>query len=358
VLGTAELLSQAAAWGIGPSRKLLGRAFPDPTDEPAADHGPVAGTPPTASTMALREARWRGARWVADDAPPSWSAPVEVALNHALGQARSRGLAYVNGTHLMLGLLADRANAASRVLADAGINRRDLVNGLRRSSDANRPGEPWTPLVETFEVFGAVPAGDLLTRTIALPIGLVLRRRGYGHPLLPAFRQEISRQAVLLGDTDITTAHLVLALAHADIQLAAAGRAVPDVVAGWHTAGAVLARHGLRYGQAIRQMSAASAAPAASSGEVFEPASADAARGVWPSLRAGDPRWGRRVLELLTEARADAARRGHRATGTTHLLAAALMDPAAAASSLLRALGVDVEGVRADLERDLSESRP
>jgi hypothetical protein len=165
--------------------------------------------------------------------------------------------------------------------------------------------------------------------------------------MLPAFRQEISRQAVLLGDTEISTAHLVLALGHMDVQLAAAGRSVPDAVAERNNAGAVLARHGFRYDQAIGRAAAAAAE------EPFDPVPDAAVVGVWPSLRTGDPRWGRRVLELLTAARIDAADRAHRAAGTTHLLAAALADGHSAAARLLQALRIDVDEVRSDLYRSL-----
>lgn len=293
--------------------------------------------------MALRESRWRGSRQ-ARSSPP-WSGALTAAMDYALGDVRSRGLSYVSDVHLVLGLLADRGNGASRLLARTGSNRRDLVLRLRRSREVKGSGEAWTPLVDALAAFGVLRGPDLATRAVGLVGRQAARLGGHGHPLLAVLPQEISRQAVLLGDAQVSTAHLVLAVVHLDRQLAAAGRGVPAALALGNTAGAVLAEHGFRDGPALRSAGLPT--------EAFEPVAADVARRIWPALRNGDPVWGRRVVAMLSAARADAAARGPRGGGTTHLLAVTLAEPDNAAVRWLDALGVKVDAVRADLERDL-----
>lgn len=355
VLTTADVLALASRLGSGIPRGAVGRrqverpgAVELMAAAPAAQPNGAGEPVTTASVMALREARWRGARRA--HTSPAWSSALVAALDHALADARSRGLSYVNDVHLILGLLADRDNTASRLLAQGGVNRRDLVQRLRRSAEVNRSGTAWTPLVRTLEAFGVLRGPDLATRAVGQVGRVMARLGGHGQSLLAAFPQEISRQAVLLGDTQLSTAHVVLAVADLDRQLAAAGSRLPEAIAVNNTGGAILAEHGLRYEAAIRSRPELTPSEAVAT---------HVARGLWPALRNGDPTWGQVVVDLLAAARADAAARGHRDGGTTHLLAltlAAAPHPTHEANAAVRWLdgvGVKVDAVRNDLERDL-----
>jgi hypothetical protein len=337
MLDTAAVLAEAVRLDVAPIRELSGRRRPsfqavlDSSLEEPLDEDQLGV--PDAPLMALREARWRGGRLVRTPTP-SWSKPVREAGDYALREARSQGLTRVNGTHLVLGLLADRDSAASQVLGRTGLHRRDLLHRLRKSPVARRSGQPWTPLVDTLQAFGALPAPDLSTRAVAAAGRLMVWLGGHRHPFLPVFRQELSRQAVRLGQEMISTVHLVLAVGY----LGTLGVSLPDPSA--NTAPAVLARHGWQEDEAVRQAVLVST-------EEVEPAPVAEVRGIWPALHPGDPVWGRHVVDLLRDARG---------AGTTLVLAAALARPGSGARGLLGALGIDADAVRFDLEYDLAAS--
>jgi hypothetical protein len=300
-----------------------------------------------ASTGAVREAKWRGVRVVPATvaANPEGTGEVVAAVRRALAEAQGQGLSIANAAHLLIGLATGEGNDARLLLDSVGLDAAQFVDRVRNSADYRVAGAPWVPAVRDLGLLGAI-SNPGLGRLYA---ALVLRMSSKGAfgPFLYAASKEMSRQAVLLGRTEIWTADVILAVDQLDVQLALAGHRTAPGMPSRNTAATVLAQHGFRYDLAVERL--------AHIEEAFTP-HVHQHRDDWPRARRDDPRWGQRVVEQFDRARADSAARGHRDTGTTHLLAATLAEPDSSAVHLLRALSIDVNAVRVDLEHDLRES--
>jgi hypothetical protein len=147
----------------------------------------------------------------------------------------------------------------------------------------------------------------------------------------------------------------MLSLVEFHEELVSAGKALPDEVARWSRAGAVLTAHGVQTRPAVPVAAGLPAAPSDAEDQL-----AGVPTEGWLPPKAGfaAPAQGRTALIALRQASLSAYRLGHPYAGTTHLLAALLADSDGPAARLLRELGVDPHTMRSDAVGVLSAGWP
>lgn len=252
------------------------------------------------------------------------SEALAAALGQMLVSAHEFGVTWANETHMLMGLLRDPGNRASEALLERRLDRDELIARLAVHPSARQDGEPNMRSVDGLRNLGMLdkPAG----RGWGSRIARRLTSGGFGSPVVPTVRMEAERQAVRLGHSRVTTAHLLLAMLVVDDQVTTAGHRFRDEVARVNAGAELLRTRG------------------ATASAVFD--------AVADLIRTGDgPQADSLALDngaekALTRARLLAHERKSPSTGTTHLLAAVLADPDDPCHSLLSAMGVDVEGLR------------
>jgi hypothetical protein len=211
------------------------------------------------------------------------------------------------------------------------------------------------------EIVGSLAAYGVLSRP-AQPGGFglrvwVLRRviRRAGVDLMQlALELEAIRQAVRLGSSQVTTAHLLLATIELDRSLQAVGASLPAPRSAVSQAGQVLGQHGVDYLAAVGSTAELATVP--------EPVATVAPGPWWRKRRRWwwwtDPRspaWAASAGAAAEAAAAHAARDQTR-VGSSHLLIAAVADPDGPAGLVLRRLGADPAAVSEEVARRLSAS--
>jgi hypothetical protein len=188
-----------------------------------------------------------------------------------------------------------------------------------------------------------------LTLLLSVLVSRHYRRHGarYGHPLLFLIEAHAPDKAAYTGHDHVTAAHVLLTVLDLHEQLMSTGKPLPTFLVRWNTAGAILARHGIDTRAATRAAARLGRDP------VDDEDNYDGVpRLGWPTirLRRGVPIPGRTALLALREASLSARRLGHPYAGTTHVLAALLVDPTGPAARLLRELGVNPDTVRSEAQ--------
>ncbi|MEV0133123.1 Clp protease N-terminal domain-containing protein [Dactylosporangium sp. NPDC050688] len=299
-------------------------------------------------SQALREALLapRATGWP-KGGPVRWHVSVAAALWAALDEARQAGVGVAGHIHLVAGLLRDPAGALEGVRADAD----ELIAALRAEPAWREPGEPHLPAVAQLDM-----ARELHDRTGLL--GWFDRRlrdgevgdSRYGSAVAPSVMWEAMRQAVRLDDGPVTAAHLLLGVVSTGAQLRTAGRTLREGLRPYDSAPDVLHAHGLTARRAVELLPAVRPADPV---VVPKGRSQRVIRTIWPAWTAEAVGVVDRAVELARAA-------GHPATGSSHLVLAALHDAAAAndtdgtAVPLLRAAGADPAAVRAAVEQGLA----
>jgi hypothetical protein len=300
---------------------------------------------------------------------PTFTPAVRHAVREALREAAGHGVQHAGREYLLLGLLALVDSAAYRLVVEwSGLGGpATLTNAVRADRAYHAGGERnnW--------------AAPVLTAARVLPVdrprwwhwpwrasvwwlGLrwvrrPYRRHGarYGHPILLLIEGNATPKAVHVGHSTVTAAAVLLAVIDMHEGLAFADKHLPEDVALWCQAGEILAAYGVEGYEATR----AAARLSSTVRDAEDDLSGVPTVGWWPpKVRIGAaPAQGRTALAALREASLSARRSGHPFAGTSHLLVALLVEPDGPATRLLRELGVNVDGVRARVERQLSVSR-
>jgi hypothetical protein len=307
-----------------------------------------------ASTLRNR-ARRKGVRL----RPPVFSPAVRYAVHDAIARATKEEHGHAQPRHLVTAL--DHLPCPASEMLAQWVSREDLQRielGRDLRHDANDRA-PWA--TDTLALARVLPAGGprllrapwkVLAWQTTLAFRRPYRRHGarYGHPILHLIETDALIKAAQFDQDTATTAHVLLSLIDLHEQLSSDGRALPEQVARWNQAGAILTAHGVR----LRPQAWAAAR--------LEPAPDDAERDLsglstrgWaplPTTLVGHPTHGRTALAALRQASLSAHRLGHPYAGTTHLLAALLAQTGPAAR-LLHRLGVDPDAVRSEATRSL-----
>lgn len=308
--------------------------------------GLVDDTGPDAVSRVLREALLtpRATGWPAGGADVRWHASAASALWAALDEARQAGVGVAGHIHLVAGLLRDPAGALEGIRADAD----DLIAALRAEPAWREPGRPHLPAVSQLDM-----ARELHDRTGLAGWFDRRVRKGevgdsrYGSAVAPSVMWEAMRQTVLLDDGPVTAAHLLLGVAGTGEQLRADGRTLRAALRPFDGAPDVLHAHGVTVRRLVAALPAARPA---------DPVVVPKGR-VQRVIRTTWPAWTAEAVGVVDRAVELARAAGHPATGSSHLVLAALpdaQDQDGTAVRLLRDAGADPAAVRADVERGLA----
>jgi hypothetical protein len=267
--------------------------------------------------------------------------------------------------HLLVAVLALPGSAAYRLLRERWVVEYASLARIVRADPAyqeNGTSSEWAVGALTFgRVLPA--AGPRLLRwpwraavwLLGTRVRRPYRRHGarYGHLILLLIEGDARYKAVHLGHAVITATDVLLSVIDLHEQLASAGKTLPDEVARWNRAGAILAA----YGAQGRTVTRAAARLASVSSDREDDLAGLPTQG-WPPPRAplGEPAQGRTALAALREASLSAYRLGHPYAGTTHLLGALLAEPAGPVVRLPRQFGVNPDAVRSDVARHLENT--
>lgn len=159
----------------------------------------------------------------AGEPPPLPSGALAAALGRMLVSAHELGVAWANETHLLMGLLHDPGNRASEALLERRLDRDELIARLAVLPTARQNGKPNTLSLDGLRNLGMLDHAP--SRGWGGRIGRWLTSGGHGSPVVPTVRSEAQRQAVRLGHSSVTTAHLLLSILVLDDQIAIAATA-------------------------------------------------------------------------------------------------------------------------------------
>jgi hypothetical protein len=344
------VLEQALRGGSEDAARTRGQADADP---PGEDGDPHLDREISAT---LREATWRAARPAPSRLapPPEWHPAVRAALRWALVDAAADGVHHPGLRYLLDAVLADPDGGARALVGRSGLDLPGLVAAPSGEQDRYAADAPRSEIVGSLAAYGvlnrpAQPGGFGLRVWI---LRRVIRRAGVDLMQL-ALELEAIRQAVRLGSSQVTTAHLLLATIELDRSLQAVGASLPDSRSAVSQAGQVLAQHGVDYLAAVGSTAELAMVP--------EPVAAVAPGPWWRKRRRWwwtDPRspaWAASA-GAAAEAAASHAARDQTRVGSSHLLIAAVADPDGPAGLVLRRLGADPAAVSEEAARRLSVS--
>ncbi|QXE34642.1 Clp protease N-terminal domain-containing protein [Streptomyces sp. GMY02] len=330
------------------------------TDDDNAGDGSVGNGGGTSAVPADEhevDAAWRVAQWHTarrfrgEDAPgdrpwPEPSGALRACLLHAFRLARAEGCPGVYSRHVARALLdlpgtrAREACVLRRLDLSAAYAALDTLDD-RAGAGAEGPGSdgpgaerPGTARLQSPAVTVLRRAGVLEDRSNWLARKVMSWTSGSlddGTPILFAVSVEAKRQAVRSGRSTAEPVDLLLAVLGLDRALSVARRSLPEALVSANEAATLLRTHGVRPVSLSR--SARPADPLAVFGDVPFSAAADRA---------------------LAVARLTAAEHGAPSVGTVHLVAALLDEAEGPVSEQLRAQGVDLTALKADLSLRLS----
>lgn len=286
-------------------------------EDRAGDGEPLGGH---AVAALLREAAWAASE---DEVPPRPTGALTAALAQALMRAGELGVSRANASHLLMGLLHDRGNRACEALLERRVNREDLLARLAVHPSARQDGTRHPDGVAGLRNMGVLNERGMYWGRLAR----VLSSGGFGSPVIPTVRLEAERQAVRLGHSEVTPVHLLLGMLSLDDQLAEAGLRLRAKWARTNKGAELLRERGVTLAAMVDALA--------------EPSTADPFR----------PTMHEEIGRLLTRARLRCHERGDPSTGTTHLLAVLVAEPAEPCGPLLASLGVDTAELRQALDR-------
>jgi hypothetical protein len=292
----------------------------------------------------LREAAWKARRRMtafrafrgeATAAAPAWSDGVRAAVRSALVDARYVGVRHAHGMHLLVSILDDPHAGAAELVALLGKDPATLLVGLPVSASIRQEAESMAPTADALLVVGVLttPHSSAL-RLLGRLLGTAARVRSRTGNFLHILMEESVRQAVRLGGTQVSQAHLIVALCAVEDQFRYAGRRLADRWTEYNCGGEILLTWGVDC--------VSSAARAA---RLPEQDVSACQRWRWRVGR-GDPPYGVDVTQAIERAEQYAAQLGHPYTGTSHLLMAILSDQDAAGCRLLRDMEIDDDALR------------
>ncbi|MDG4783145.1 Clp protease N-terminal domain-containing protein [Micromonospora sp. WMMD961] len=286
----------------------------------------------------LREAMWNARRDLRYDnlvSPPLWSSAVHAAVRNALGIARTHGVRYAHGMHLLGALIEDPACRASVALANLGICGEDIARAVPMEVSVAAEGTPVTFTAGFLAGMGVLNGpGGALSRRLRSRVSRLILRSDIGL-ILPSLDQEAIRQTVRMGAAQVDSVGVLAAVLSLDEQLAYSGRAIAPPWAAANAAGEFLAERGLDVSAIVTRVAV-----------LPQPASTGDRTYRWRSLRA-DPPFGAEAAAVTDEA---LRLSGNGEVGTSHLVLAMLTLDDCAAQRLLRRLIVLHE-----LRRDLTD---
>jgi hypothetical protein len=234
-----SLAMRSMAWRtmVGPRMSALRPALrARPADERAADLPPIGSPVDLEIDGLLREATWLETRAPSGRRPAvvaRWSVRARAALHEAMNTAIGAGRPLCGVPDLSRVLLANRR------LGVIDFLRAQLVQP--ELSEVDEPESAWVPAVASMRLYGLLgrptpPAWSRLTH----------RLFGVADAYF-ATEMEANRQAVRLGDSQVTGAHLMLAVVSVADQLDRAGVDLAEDPIGVRTAAAALRTCGLSY---------------------------------------------------------------------------------------------------------------
>ncbi|MFI6779554.1 Clp protease N-terminal domain-containing protein [Micromonospora sp. NPDC050276] len=320
------------------------RKSPEIADHVDSPQGGYAG--------ALREACW----WVLRDSPevergsvPVWSTAVGAALDRAAASARSAGVTRLDVPHLLLGLLEPAEPSVAALIDRVGL---DIAAARLRveAGDLSVDPAPFVPLFDLLRMAGATQSrAPWLVRWVP---GWVARFAGreakWGGPVMPCLEREVMRQAVMAGHDIVQSSDVLLAIVSLDLQLAAAGERLAAAYLPNNQGGGLLDEAGfdLEEAQSV----------AVSLIEEREVLSVDESSSrFWDTGKLGDPLWSVVATRVMDRATGIAREHGHHNAGSSHLLAAVLVEDGAA-GHLLAELNLDREDLRQRVSHQLAQS--
>ncbi|WP_203855951.1 Clp protease N-terminal domain-containing protein [Plantactinospora mayteni] len=325
-----------------------------------------------AADAALRLAAYRGAYRVwrgrrrHPGALPTFSPSVRQAVYEALHEASRDGLRWVGSEHLLVAVLSLPDSAAARFLTNWSQVDLDWLVGRLRDEPAyqgdSAPPLPsalaWLKFLRVLPATAPVPlrwpwrtAVWVLTRFVRRGY----RRHGarYGHPMLAGCVSAAEQKAVELGRPYVTGAEVLLAVLDLHEQLTAAGSILPAEFARFSEAGEILRTGGVTLRAATKAATRLTTLPTDAEADLGQIPT----RG-WRTVRrrVAAPPYGRTSLAALRSASVAARDAGHSHAGTTHLLAAVLVEADGPAARLLHSLGADPAAIRAQAVARLATS--
>ncbi|MFE4172242.1 Clp protease N-terminal domain-containing protein [Streptomyces sp. NPDC056909] len=280
--------------------------------------------------------RFRGEDTVSDRIWPEPSRALRACLLHALRLARAQGSLDAGSRQVARALLdvpgtrAREACVLERLDPAAAYATLDTLD-TRAAAGEEEPGteRPQSPAVMVLRRAGLLEdRSNWLARTV---MSWVTGSAVNGTPVVFAVSTEAVRQAVRCGRGEAEPIDLLLAVLALDRALSIAGRSLPEALVSANEAAGLLRTHGVR--PASLTLSAFAVDPHPVTENV--PLSAAAERTV--------------AVAQLT-----AAEHGAPGVGTVHLVSALLDDAEGPVSEQLRAQGVDLTALKADLSLRLS----
>jgi hypothetical protein len=222
-----------------------------------------------------------------------------------------------------MGLLHDRGNRACEALLERRMDRDDLNARLAVHPSARQDGTRHPDGVAALRNMGMLNQRGMYWGRLAR----VMSGGGFGSPVIPTVRLEAERQAVRLGHSQVTAVHLLLGMLALDDQLTEAGLSLRPEWARTNKGAELLRERGITLAAMVAALA--------------EPSTADPFR----------PTMHEEIGRLLTRARLRCHELGDPSTGTTHLLAVLVAEPAEPCGSLLASLALDTAELRQALDR-------
>lgn len=179
------------------------------------------------SEAALREAAWTV--WGKRDGgqtgsvSQTWENGVSERMCEALLNAHRAGIAYAGVAHVLVVILRDLSIKARAVLDRYDTDRLSLLRHVKATGQLERNARPWTPSVDLLRYFGLVDGHPVWFRAVTAVTRRILIKQVQTSPLYYVLATEANRQAVRLDDGVVSPAHLMLAMATIEEQLALTG---------------------------------------------------------------------------------------------------------------------------------------
>jgi hypothetical protein len=285
----------------------------------------------------LRDVHWQALGESRSGGALPWSPALLGALNETMRSARSRDERCVGPGDIVNGLFDSETSSIRETLAAWSTEPFRLRARAAVLWSPNQVTRPYLPTVDALRFGGIDRHGERAESKAAAVITRMAWWYSRIPPIVACLESEAVRQAVRLGDTRLTTAHLLLGTLSLNAQLSQASGV--DYLTGFGSHS--LLSLGVRFEQAIAEMSAGSE----------ESMIAPRSRRHRIQTIPGNPRWSVEAARAgkLTETRA----RGNPPEVHADLLVASV-STSDAAGSLLRRLGVN-PSVLAEPARGLTQ---
>gem|GEM_PF-5278797 len=242
-------------------------------------------------------------------------------------------------------ILADSSGSARRVLSRLNIDALTLLAAARSATPVLDEEVLWTPAADRLKLFGGVLAArrPILAKFLFGGLRAVFLGPGYAQPVLLTLELESVRQAVRLGHSQVTSAHMVLAILTLAEQLTSLGLTLPADQVGVNGAEKTLANCGVGFAAALKAVPAPPSAEQSASAQRRRP---------WRTHPRYPP-WTIAAAAAADEAREMVSGAGVR-VGASHLLVALLADSEGPGAQLLRVLGADPVEIAAEVKEQIS----